>query len=225
MMGNQSPFIQRMHTAGMMPIVFHPDEKVCIELVHAAYAGGVRVIELVNRGKEAKAIFPKLKQEVNQLPGMSLGVGTIYHPVEAEYFLDHGAEFIVAPVMNPALGEYCAGVGVPWIPGCGTVSEVFFAQQLGAELVKLYPANLLTPAFIAAVHAVLPTVALMPTGGVEPTLESIKPWFAAGALCVGMGSQLFRKEDIAAGNYSKIREKIAQVMDHIASLRSLPSCQ
>jgi 2-dehydro-3-deoxyphosphogluconate aldolase/(4S)-4-hydroxy-2-oxoglutarate aldolase len=220
MIRHQSSFIQRMHAAGMMPIVFHPDEKVCVELVHAAYAGGVRVIELVNRGKEAKAIFPKLKQEVSQLPGMSLGAGTIYHPVEAEYFLDHGAEFIVAPVMNPALGEYCAGVGIPWIPGCGTVSEVFFAQQLGAELVKLYPANILTPAFIAAVHAVMPSISIIPTGGVEPTLESIKPWFDAGALCVGMGSQLFRKEDIAAGDYLKIQHKIKEVMTLISSLRN-----
>ena len=204
-----------------MPIFFHPDEKVCLELVRAAYEGGVRVIEMVNRGKEAKAIFPKVKELVGQLPGMYLGVGTIYHPVEAELFLDMGAEFIVAPVMNPALGKYCAEVGVPWIPGCGTVSEIFFAQELGAELVKMYPANLLTPAFISAVHAVMPKIELIPTGGVEPTLPSIKSWFDAGALCVGMGSQLFRKEDIAAGNYSKIRETIAQVMAQIASLRNL----
>lgn len=220
-MRNPSPFIRRMHAGGMMPIFFHPDEKVCMELVVAAYEGGVRVIEMVNRGKEAKAIFPKIKELVGQLPGMYLGVGTIYHPVEAELFLDMGAEFIVAPVMNPALGEYCAGVGVPWIPGCGTVSEVFFAQEHGAELVKMYPANLLTPAFVSAVHAVMPTIELIPTGGVEHTLPSIKSWFDAGALCVGMGSQLFRKEDIAAGNYSKIRETIAQVMAQIASLRDL----
>ena len=221
MIRNPSPFIQRMHAGGMMPIFFHPDEKVCLELVKAAYEGGVRVIEMVNRGKEVKAIFPKVKELVGQLPGMYLGVGTIYHPEEAQLFLEMGAEFIVAPVMNPALGTYCAEVGVPWIPGCGTVSEIFFAQELGAELVKMYPANLLTPAFISAVHAVMPKIELIPTGGVEPTLPSIKSWFDAGALCVGMGSQLFRKEDIAAGNYSKIRETISQVMAQIASLRDL----
>lgn len=221
MIRNPSPFIKRMHAGGMMPIFFHPDEQVCLELVKAAYEGGIRVIEMVNRGKEVKAIFPKVKELVGQLPGMYLGVGTIYHPEEAKLFLDMGAEFIVAPVMNPALGKYCAEVGVPWIPGCGTVSEIFFAQELGAELVKMYPANLLTPAFISAVHAVMPKIELIPTGGVEPTLSSIKSWFDAGALCVGMGSQLFRKEDIAAGNYSKIRETIAQVMAHIASLRNL----
>ena len=218
---NPSPFIQRMHAGGMMPIFFHPEEQVCLELVKAAYEGGVRVIEMVNRGKEVKAIFPKVKELVGQLPGMYLGVGTIYHPEEAQLFLDLGAEFIVAPVMNPALGKYCAEVGVPWIPGCGTVSEIFFAQELGAELVKMYPANLLTPSFVSAVHAVMPKIELIPTGGVEPTLPSIKSWFDAGALCVGMGSQLFRKEDIAAGNYSKISETIAQVMAHIASLRNL----
>uniref|UniRef100_UPI004048CEE5 bifunctional 4-hydroxy-2-oxoglutarate aldolase/2-dehydro-3-deoxy-phosphogluconate aldolase n=1 Tax=Algoriphagus sp. TaxID=1872435 RepID=UPI004048CEE5 len=221
MIRNPSPFIQRMHAGGMMPIFFHPEEQVCLELVKAAYEGGVRVIEMVNRGKEVKAIFPKVKELVGQLPGMYLGVGTIYHPEEAQLFLDLGAEFIVAPVMNPALGKYCAEVGVPWIPGCGTVSEIFFAQELGAELVKMYPANLLTPSFVSAVHAVMPKIELIPTGGVEPTLPSIKSWFDAGALCVGMGSQLFRKEDIAAGNYSKISETIAQVMAHIASLRNL----
>ena len=221
MIRNPSPFIQRMHAGGMMPIFFHPEEQVCLELVKAAYEGGVRVIEMVNRGKEVKAIFPKVKELVGQLPGMYLGVGTIYHPEEAQLFLDLGAEFIVAPVMNPALGKYCAEVGVPWIPGCGTVSEIFFAQELGAELVKMYPANLLTPSFVSAVHAVMPKIELIPTGGVEPTLPSIKSWFDAGALCVGMGSHLFRKEDIAAGNYSKISETIAQVMAHIASLRNL----
>ena len=221
MIRNPSPFIQRMHAGGMMPIFFHPEEQVCLELVKAAYEGGVRVIEMVNRGKEVKAIFPKVKELVGQLPGMYLGVGTIYHPEEAQLFLDLGAEFIVAPVMNPALGKYCAEVGVPWIPGCGTVSEIFFGQELGEELVKMYPANLLTPSFVSAVHAVMPKIELIPTGGVEPTLPSIKSWFDAGALCVGMGSQLFRKEDIAAGNYSKISETIAQVMAHIASLRNL----
>jgi 2-dehydro-3-deoxyphosphogluconate aldolase/(4S)-4-hydroxy-2-oxoglutarate aldolase len=219
MMRNPSPFIQRMHAGGVLPIFFHPDEQVCLNLLSAAFAGGVRVIELVNRGKEAQFIFPKMKEAVSRMPGMYLGVGTIYRPLEAELFADLGAEFIVSPVMNPALGEYCAKVGLPWVPGCGTVSEVFFAQELGAELVKLYPANLLTPAFIAAVHAVLPTIELMPSGGVEPTVESIKSWLDAGACCLGMGSQLFRKEAIAAGDFAQIQETIEQVMALMASIR------
>jgi 2-dehydro-3-deoxyphosphogluconate aldolase/(4S)-4-hydroxy-2-oxoglutarate aldolase len=219
-MRNPTPFIQRMHAGGMMPIFFHPDEQVCLDLLFAAYEGGVRVIEMVNRGKEAKSIFPKIRQAAQQMPGLYLGAGTIYHPHEAEEFVDMGAEFIVAPVMNPKLGEYCAKVEVPWIPGCGTVSEVFFAQELGSELVKVYPANVLTPEFVPSVHAVMPKIEIIPTGGVEPTAESLKKWFDAGVLCVGMGSQLFRKDLIAKRAFQEIQESVKNAMTIIASLRA-----
>lgn len=218
-MRNPSPFIQRMHAGGMMPIFFHPDEQVCLDLLFAAYEGGVRVIEMVNRGKEAKSIFPKIREAASRMPGLFLGVGTIYHPFEAEEFLDMGAEFIVAPVMNPKLGEYCAKVDLPWIPGCGTVSEVFFAQQLGSQLVKIYPANILTPEFVPAVHAVLPEIEIIPTGGVEPTAKSMRAWFDAGVLCVGMGSQLFRKDLINRGAFGEIQERVKQAMNIIETIR------
>lgn len=219
-MRNPTPFIQRMHAGGMMPIFFHPDEQVCLDILFSAYEGGVRVIEMVNRGKEAKSIFPKIKEAADKLPGLYLGAGTIYHPHEAEEFMDMGAEFIVAPVMNPKLGEYCAKVEVPWIPGCGTVSEVFFAQELGCELVKIYPANILTPEFVTAVHAVMPKIEIIPTGGVEPTVESLKKWFDAGVLCVGMGSQLFRKDLIAKKAFAEIQQSVRFAMDIIESIRS-----
>jgi len=209
-----------MDHAGIMPIFFNPDETVCLKLLEAAYEGGIRVIEMVNRGKEAPAIFPAIRKLADQMPGLSLGIGTIYHPWEAELFSDLGAEFIVAPVMNPKLGEYCKNANLPWIPGCGTVSEVFFAQELGAELVKIYPANVLTPEFVKAVHAVLPKVEIIPTGGVEPTAESIKNWFDAGVLCVGMGSQLFKKELIAKEAYSEIKETIADALAIIKSIKN-----
>ncbi|MCU0400862.1 MAG: bifunctional 4-hydroxy-2-oxoglutarate aldolase/2-dehydro-3-deoxy-phosphogluconate aldolase [Algoriphagus sp.] len=219
-MRNPTPFIQRMHAGGMMPIFFHPDEQVCLDLLYAAYEGGVRVIEMVNRGKEARSIFPKIREAADRMPGLYLGAGTIYHPHEAEEFIDIGAEFIVAPVMNPKLGEYCAKVEVPWIPGCGTVSEVFFAQELGSELVKIYPANILTPEFVPAVHAVMPKIEIIPTGGVEPTEKSMKAWFDAGVLCVGMGSQLFRKDLIAKRAFSEIQESVKNAMNSIASIRA-----
>ena len=122
--------------------------------------------------------------------------------------------------MNPKLGEFCAKVEVPWIPGCGTVSEVFFAQELGCELVKIYPANILTPEFVTAVHAVMPKIEIIPTGGVEPTVESLKRWFDAGVLCVGMGSQLFRKDLIAKKAFAEIQQSVRFAMDIIESIRS-----
>ncbi|MGM0946264.1 MAG: bifunctional 4-hydroxy-2-oxoglutarate aldolase/2-dehydro-3-deoxy-phosphogluconate aldolase [Bacteroidota bacterium] len=214
-----SPFIQKIHQAGVMPIFYHPDERTCLKLLETAYEGGIRVIELVNRGDQAPLIFPALQRMAETLPGLSLGVGTIYHPWQAEEFIDMGAEFIVAPVMNPKLGEYCKKLDIPWVPGCGTVSEVFEATELGAELVKIYPANILSPDFVPAVHAVLPKVEIIPTGGVEPSLESIKPWFDAGVLCVGMGSQLMRKDWIAAGEFAKISKSIESVISWINQIK------
>jgi 2-dehydro-3-deoxyphosphogluconate aldolase/(4S)-4-hydroxy-2-oxoglutarate aldolase len=218
-MRNPTPFIQRMDQAGIMPIFFNSDEKVCLNLLEAAYEGGIRVIEMVNRGKEAPVIFPAIRKLADQLPGLSLGIGTIYHPWEAEIFIDKGAEFIVAPVMNPKLGEYCQKADLPWIPGCGSVTEVFFAQELGAELVKIYPANVLTTEFVKAVHAVIPTVEIIPTGGVEPNEESIKSWFDAGVLCLGMGSQLFKKELIAKGAFPQITEVIREALAIIKAIK------
>ncbi|MBB6328318.1 2-dehydro-3-deoxyphosphogluconate aldolase/(4S)-4-hydroxy-2-oxoglutarate aldolase [Algoriphagus iocasae] len=219
-MRNPSPFIKRMYAAGVMPIFFNPDEKKCLKMLEVAYEGGIRVIEMVDRGKEAKSIFPALRKAADQMPGLYLGVGTIYEPKQAETFLDMGAEFIVAPVMNPKLGEYCKKLDIPWIPGCGTVSEIYFAQQLGAELAKIYPANILGTEFVKSVHAVLPTIELIPTGGVEPTAESLKSWFDAGVCCVGMGSQLFRKDLVEKGDFEEIKKKIQFTMDLIKSLRA-----
>ncbi|MDF2158006.1 bifunctional 4-hydroxy-2-oxoglutarate aldolase/2-dehydro-3-deoxy-phosphogluconate aldolase [Algoriphagus sp. CAU 1675] len=219
MRNTESPFIQRMHQAGIMPIFFNPDEKTCLKLLEVAYEGGIRVIELVNRGVEAPDIFPVLRKAADQMPGLFLGVGTIYKPYEAEQFLDMGAEFIVAPVMNPALGEYCSKMDIPWVPGCGTISEIWQAQELGAELVKIYPANVLTPEFVPAVHAVLPKVEIIPTGGVEPNAENLKEWFDAGVLCVGMGSQLFRKDLVAKGEFGKIKETIQQVVSLVNQMK------
>lgn len=218
-MRNPTPFIRTMDAAGIMPIFFHPDESICLKLLETAFAGGIRVIEMVNRGKEAPSIYPALRKMADQMPGLSLGVGTIYHPHEAEKFLDMGAEFIVAPVMNPKLGEYCKNKNIPWVPGCGTVSEIFFAQEYGAELVKIYPANVLGTDFVTAVHAVLPNVELIPTGGVEPTSQSIQSWFDAGVRCVGMGSQLFRKDLINKGAFQEIEAKIRDVVELVKKNR------
>jgi len=218
-MRNPTPFIKKMYAAGVMPIFFHPDEKKCLQCLETAYEAGVRVIEMVNRGKEAVGNFPALRKLADQMPGLMLGAGTIYHPTEAEEYHNMGAEFIVAPVMNPKLGEYCQKMELPWVPGCGSITEIFLAQELGAELAKLYPANVLTPGFVPPVHAVLPKIEIIPTGGVEPTRESIKSWFDVGVCAVGMGSQLFRKDLVADGNFKEIKNNIEHVISIINDLK------
>ena len=219
MRNKESAFIRKMYEAALMPIFFHPEEEVCLKLLQLAYKGGVRVIELVNRGKEAAGIFPALRKAADAMPGLSLGAGTIYHPHEAELFLEMGAEFIVSPVMNPKLGEYCLKTDTPWVPGCATLSEIFFAQELGCELAKIYPANILSPAFVPAVHAVLPKMEIIPTGGVEPTVESIKSWLDAGVCSLGMGSQLLSKDLINSGKFDELQTRVSNAISIINSLR------
>ncbi len=211
----ESPFIQRMYQGRIMPIFFNPDPDVCLKLLETAYAGGIRVIEMVNRGKEAPDNFPIIRKRADEMEGLSLGIGTIYKPEEAEQFLKMGAEFIVSPIMSKSLGQYCSDQNIPWIPGCGTVTEVYEAQELGAELVKIYPANILTPDFVKAIHAVLPNIEIIPTGGVEPTSESIKTWLDAGVCCLGMGSQLMSKNLVAAGEYAMIQNTIESALNFV----------
>lgn len=219
MRNSESKFIQKMGAAGIMPIFFNPDLETSLRLIEVSYEAGIRVIEMVNRGKEASTIFPELRKLADQMPGLSLGVGTIYQPWQAEEFVDQGAEFVVAPVMNPALGKWCKANDIPWVPGCGTVTEVWEAQELGAELVKVYPANVLTPSFVSSVHAVLPTIEIIPTGGIEPTAESVKPWFDAGVLLVGMGSQLFDKTLIKNGEWNNLKNRIQTALALTESLK------
>jgi 2-dehydro-3-deoxyphosphogluconate aldolase/(4S)-4-hydroxy-2-oxoglutarate aldolase len=219
MRNQESQFIRKMDEALLMPIFFHPDLSICLNLLETAYDAGVRVIEMVNRGKEAKSHFPELKKVAEQMPGLSLGIGTIYHAWEAEEFVDMGAEFVVAPVLNPELGKWCQRNDIPWVPGCGSVTEVWQAQELGAELVKIYPANVLGPDFVSAVHAVLPKVEIIPTGGVEPNVESIKPWIESGVLVLGMGSQLFDKQLIKEQKWTELKEKISMALALISKLK------
>ena len=216
----ESSFIRKMYQGGIMPIFFHPDVEVCLRLLEVSYEAGIRVIEMVNRGKEAPEIFPILKKRAEEMPGLFMGAGTIYHPHEAEAFLDMGAEFIVSPVMNPKLGEYCQKTGTHLVPGCATLTEIFFAQELGCELAKVYPANILTPDFVPAVHAVLPKMEIIPTGGVEPTKESMHAWLNAGVCCLGMGSQLMSKKLISSGDFPGLKKKIEQALAIYDAYRS-----
>jgi len=215
----ESAFIAKMYSGGIMPIFFDPNPEICVKIIQTAYDAGIRVIEMVNRGKEAPDIFPEVRKAADSMTGLSLGIGTIYHGYEAEKFLDIGAEFIVSPVMCSELGEYCKRNETPWVPGCATVTEVFQAQELGAELVKIYPANILTPAFVKAVHAVLPSIEIIPTGGVEPTSESMTQWLDAGVCCLGMGSQLISKSKIANGDFETIQKEMKRALEIVADYR------
>ncbi len=131
-----------------------------------------------------------------------------------------GANFIVSPILNSEMAKVCNRKKVAWIPGCGTLTEIAFAEELGAEIVKIFPAMQVGgPDFIKNIKGPRPWTSIMPTGGVEATEENLKSWFVAGAYCVGMGSKLITKELISAGDWPGISSKVTKVLKIIQSIR------
>jgi 2-dehydro-3-deoxyphosphogluconate aldolase / (4S)-4-hydroxy-2-oxoglutarate aldolase len=198
--------INTMMKAGIIPVFYHQEATTAQHVLKACYDGGIRVFEFTNRGDFAHVVFRELnKYAAAELPDMILGVGSVIEPGTASLYMQLGASFVVSPVLNEETGKVCNRRKVLWMPGCGSVSEISRAEELGAEIVKIFPATQVGgPAFIEAVKGPMPWTNIMPTGGVEPTDESLKAWFGAGAALVGMGSQLLKKSWIEQGNFSQI---------------------
>jgi 2-dehydro-3-deoxyphosphogluconate aldolase/(4S)-4-hydroxy-2-oxoglutarate aldolase len=195
----------------IMPLFNHPDLAVSKAVVKACYDGGITVFEYTNRGEGAALIFAELVKYIREeLPDMAIGIGTVFTAEEAEYFVSLDTDFIVQPCLNLAVGEVCNKHKIAWMPGVMTISEIYNAQQAGADVVKIFPANVLGTAFIKALKAPMPHAKVMVTGGVEPNEENLKGWFAAGVTAVGMGSQLFPKDVLASGNFAQITEVVQE---------------
>jgi len=211
-----------MYKTGMIPVFYHPDASVSEKVLKACYEGGVRVFEFTNRGDFAHEQFAGLIRLTRiSMPGMILGVGSVVDAPTAALYIQLGAEFIVSPVLNEEMARLCNRRKIPWVPGTASLSEISKAEELGAELVKIFPGKEIGgPGFIKAVLGPSPRSSIMPTGGVEPTAASLNEWFGAGAYCVGMGSQLIRKEYISNGEYQKISELCREALQHIAALRT-----
>lgn len=208
-----------MKNAGMIPVFNHADIEVSKKVVDAAYKGGVRVFEFTNRGNNPFEVFKALLDHVKQYPDLILGIGTIMDATTARKYLEVGAHFIVSPILKEEVALECNKQDVVWIPGCGTVTEIVNGKELGAQVVKVFPASVLGPGFVKAVLSVVPDVNLMPTGGVEPTEENLRQWYKAGVICVGMGSQLFDNKLIAENQWDVITEKVQSTFQIIKKLR------
>lgn len=210
-----------MAETGMVPVFYHSDENVCLEVVRACYQGGVRVFEFTNRGDFAHELFNKLiKVAQAEMPELILGVGSVQDEGTAALYMQYGANFIVAPSLNPAVARVCNRRKVLWVPGCGSVTEIGLAEELGAEIVKIFPgAQVGGPKFVEAVKGPMPWTSIMPTGGVEPTEANLKPWFAAGVTCVGLGSQLITKDLIKGRDWAGLSKTVAECLSMIRSFR------
>ncbi len=193
--------LNTLNENGIVPVFYHQDANTCKEILQAVYDGGVRVFEFTNRGDGAHKVFEEILAFANaSLPGMILGIGSIVEAGTASLYMQIGANFIVSPITNPEMASTCNRRKIPWMPGCGSLTEINYAESLGADIVKIFPAQQVGgPEFIKAVKAPCPWSSIMPTGGVQPTDENLREWLSAGAHCVGLGSQLFVKDK--QGNY------------------------
>lgn len=184
----------------VLPVYYHDDIQTCMDVVDACYRGGIRVFEFVNRGDRAPENFSQLlAHQQRHWPGLLLGIGTIKTAAEAAAYVGMGAEFMVSPVVKPEIAEVTLKRNILWVPGCMTPTEISMAEDLGAPLVKLFPGDTLGTGFLKSIKPLFPTMRFMPTGGVNPTEESITGWFAAGVSAVGLGSKLFAKPEGASG--------------------------
>jgi len=207
----------KMKETGMVPVFYHKNPELCKNVVKACYDGGVRVFEFTNRGDFATLVFAELnKWTIENCPEMIMGVGSVIDEGTAAMYLALGANFIVSPVIDEGTARVCNKRKVSWSPGCGSVTEINRAHELGAEVVKIFPGQQVGgPEFVKAVKGPMPWASIMPTGGVTPTEENLKAWFEAGVTCVGMGSQLFPNEVLANENYAYISAKCAEALNII----------
>jgi 2-dehydro-3-deoxyphosphogluconate aldolase/(4S)-4-hydroxy-2-oxoglutarate aldolase len=213
--------IIRLLGTGLVPIFYHKDPDICRNVINSCFEGGVKIVEFTNRGDFAHELFGDLnKWAEKELPGLVMGTGSVIEPSTAATYIQAGACFIVSPVLNPEMGKICNRRKILWIPGCGTLSEISQAEELGAEIIKIFP-GLSTggPDFIKAVKGPCPWTSLMPTGGVEPTFENLKEWFEAGATCVGIGSNLITKEIIQKKDWKGLTKRVAETAKMVKMLQ------
>jgi 2-dehydro-3-deoxyphosphogluconate aldolase/(4S)-4-hydroxy-2-oxoglutarate aldolase len=211
----------KMKESGLVPVFYHADITVCKNVASACYKGGARIFEFTNRGDFAHEVFRELNQYVIQeMPDMIMGVGSVMDAVTAGIYIQLGANFIVSPVLNEEMAKVCNRRKVLWSPGCGSVSEISKAEELGAEIVKIFPgAEVGGPRFVEMVKGPMPWTSIMPTGGVDATKESLASWFKAGVWCVGMGSRLITKEMIKNKDFKAIEDNTRNVIEIIAGLK------
>lgn len=190
---------------GILPLFYDDDAEISLEITRTLYKAGIRTLEYTNRGKSAFENFKILAKIVGkEMPDLFLGIGTIKNVSEAEAFIDAGAEFIVSPIVNPEVAKIAQKYKLLWIPGCMTPTEIYAAQKCNAELIKIFPANIVGPQFISSIRELFPGQLFIPTGGVDLTPENISTWFHAGVCAVGLGSKLITKEILENKNYEQL---------------------
>ena len=213
---------EEMSRIGLVPLFYEADASKAIEILKACYEGGVRTVEFTSRGDFAHEVFREINQYAfDKLPGMMLGVGSVTDAAAASLYMQLGANFIVTPVLREDIAMVCNRRKVLWSPGCGSLSEIARAEELGCELVKLFPGDVYSPSFVKGIKGPQPWTNIMPTGGVTPDQESLRSWFSAGVTCVGMGSKLISQDIVDSDDMSILTNKVKDCVRWIEEIRAI----
>ncbi len=209
-----------MEQTGLIPLFYTDNIAQGKKVLKACYDGGARLLEFTNRGDFAHEVFAELnKYALQELDGMILGIGSVTDAGVASLYMQLGANFVVTPVLREDIALVCNRKKILWSAGCGSLTEIARAEELGAEIVKLFPGGIYGPAFVKAIKGPCPWTSIMPTGGVSPTKENLQSWFNAGVTCVGMGSKLITKEIVKSSNFKQLKEKVKQTLQIIKEVR------
>lgn len=206
---------------GILPLYYHESSDISITILKALYQAGIRAVEYTNRGANALHNFTLLLQIAkDEMPGMHLGIGTIKTIATAEAFIDAGANFIICPIIDPAVGALVQKAGLLWIPGCLTSTEIHTAEISGASVVKIFSGSVVGPSYISAIRELFPNLLFMPTGGVDATEENLKAWFGNGVCAVGMGSKLITKKMMEEKKFDELAVQTAAVLQLVKKIRN-----
>jgi len=213
--------LNAMYETGLVPVFYHPEIEIVKEVARACARGGARLIEFTNRGDGAFEVFRELERFcAREVPELITGVGSVVDAPTAALYVDSGASFVVGPLLNPEVARLCNRRKIAYAPGCATATEISQAEELGCEMVKIFPgAEVGGPPFVKAVRGPCPWVSIMPTGGVDPTETSLRAWFDAGVACVGIGSNLITKEVLARKDYASLTEAVSRTLALIRAVR------
>ena len=203
---------------GVIPLYYHPDEEISIQILQALYDAGIRVIEYTNRGKQAMKNLRAIKKETyKKFPDLILGMGTLLDTKSAEKAIQNGADFLVSPGYTRDLSKFTYNENMLWVPGCITPTEFILAIDDGISLVKLFPASSVGPGFIKSNKDVFPELQFMPTGGIDA--GNMESWFRAGASVVGIGGALITPSLVEKKDWQLLRDNTSALLNQVTEIR------
>jgi 2-dehydro-3-deoxyphosphogluconate aldolase/(4S)-4-hydroxy-2-oxoglutarate aldolase len=214
--------LSAMMEQGVIPVFYHPEAEVCVNVIQACADGGAKCAEFTNRGDFAAQVFFDVTRHFAKAdPSVIMGAGSVVDAPTAGIYIANGARFVVGPLLSADVARVCNRRGIPYSPGCGSVTEIGDAQELGCEIVKVFPGSSVGgPDFVSSVMGPMPWTRMMPTGGVEPTEESLREWFGAGIVACGIGSKLITKQLLDAKDYQGIEENVRKTVNLIKAIRA-----